>query len=147
MEFLGGGRIRQCEQVNVAFNHTICCVEDGVLDHGVCDQQWFPEFEKWGFDFDFRSHQPLDWVELTTEINEGRPFMFSWRVSATVDINHMMLVIGYDDSRGENMVIFLDPLYATEADAVMASFSDYNGTSRDHPHRDDYFRIRPIAFP
>lgn len=146
MEFLGGGRVRQCEQVHVAFplRSFNCCVGDGVLDHGLCDAQWRPEFEKWGFDFDFRSKNPLTWEQLTTEIDEGRPFAFSWVVQPPV--SHMMVLVGYDEIGGERRVTYLEPWYGSETDAAIVPFSYYDGSSGDYPHRDDYFRIRPSTF-
>jgi len=146
MEFLGAGRVRQCEQANVAFSRSTCCAGVGVLAHGLCDAQWYPEFEKWGFDSDFQHRDPLTWEQLTTEINEGRPFVFSWVVNPPVNINHMMVLVGYDEGGGEKTVIYLEPLYAIEADAVQTPFSDYIGATGGHPHRSDYFRIRPATY-
>jgi len=146
MEFLGGGSIRQCEQANVAFNHSTCCVGEGVLARGLCDQQWYPEFDKWGFDCDYSPDRPLSWEQLTTEITEGRPFLFSWRESPSVNINHMMVLIGFDERGGERMVSFLEPLFAGETDSFQRPFSDYEGGSGGHPHIDDYFGIRPRTY-
>jgi hypothetical protein len=147
MEFLGAGRIRQCEQAGAAFSNPTCCGGEGVLRLGLCDSQWYPEFKKWGFDFRLRSRRPLSWGELTTEINEGRPVVFSWVENPPANINHMMVLIGYHESGGERTVTYLDPSYDTEAVARIASFSRYDGSSREHPHRDDYHRIGPLISP
>ena len=150
MEFLGGERIRQCEQASVAFGLPNCCFGEGVVQPaGRGDTQWYPDFEKWGFDVDFapsashpRDH--LTWEELTTEINQGRPFAFAWVENAPV--SHLMVLVGYHETGGDKRVIYLDPLYDDEHDAIQAAFSDYDGSSGNYAHTCDYFRIRPRKF-
>jgi hypothetical protein len=153
MEFLGAGSVRQCEQAGVAFNHPDCCGADDRLKHGLCDQQWYPEFRKWGFDFDLRYWDPvyfplgdpLSWDELANEICiRGRPFAFSWAKQAGV--NHMMVLIGFDGTQGDRMITYLDPIPSVETDVAMVPYSVYKGEG-DYPHRDDYFNIRPRTLP
>jgi hypothetical protein len=146
MESLGAGRIRQCEQANVAFALTTSCVGEGVLlPASAGDRQWHPEFEKWSFDSDYRLEEPLSWEELTTEINAGRPLAFSWVVSAPV--SHLMVLVGYEESGGDRRVIYLAPVYDDEPDVGNVPFSTYDGSDGRHPHKNDYFRIRPKVFP
>ncbi len=162
IEFLGGGRIRQCEQARAAFGNPTgttasspkgipnnCCDDDGVLVPGSdCDRQWYPQFDKWGFDAVLRNEDPLSWDELTNEINEGRPFLFSW--AETPPVNHMMVAIGYHEDLGDQMVFYIDPLKDPVTDSSMARFDQYNGTSNEdgeYQHRDDYFWIQPSTLP
>ena len=145
MEFLGGGRIRQCEQAIAAFppsNATgapgtiptpnNCCDNDGaLLPVTSCDQQGYPEFNKWGFDA---------WEELTTEIDEGRPFLFSWVEQPPLDEHHMVVAIGYDEVDGDRTVTYIDPSFNPLHPPVIARFSDY----ADSPGVYEYFLIRPF---
>jgi hypothetical protein len=160
MEFLCGGRIRQCEQAGARFNRFDCCDPEGGLVHGGCDEQGIPEFEKWGFDFVPRTWhatakpngEPLSWTELTNEIWRGRPFLFTWvEDPVNSEVSHMLVLIGYEEPNPitgiGRMVYYIDPLIDPETDAASVPFSYYTGESPEHPHRDDYFKIGPRAFP
>jgi hypothetical protein len=150
MEYLGGGRIRQCEQANSAFNLLNSCVGDGVLEKGgLGDRQWRPEFRKWGFDFEIRSddsesNQALTWSEFTDEIDQGRPVAFAWFESS--QIPHLMVLIGYHEIGEDRRVTSVDPFFGEDLDPAMVSFHDYNGSSGLYPHWGDFYGIRPIEF-
>jgi hypothetical protein len=162
MEFLGAGRIRQCEQASAAFDNSTGrpptnptgpsggnfagvanpCKEDGSLrPGGDWDRPWHPQFEVWGFTYQLRSGNPLTWEELTREINEGRPFLFSW-VEEETSLNHMMVAIGYHEDGGDKRVIYIDPLFDPMHVPVMASFNQYYGYSDEYTHLDDYVQIQ-----
>lgn len=153
--FLGGGRVRQCDQANHAFRSLNCCGGNDVLRLGNCDLPWYPDFEQWGYKFNHR-WAPLEWGQATGEIKAGRPFAFAWArrnpntataaasVQATT-VSHMLVVIGYgtDSLSGVDVLIAFDPSPVRPTQAVMVPFTDYDGSSGDYTHAEDYWSIRP----
>lgn len=159
VEFLGGGRVRQCEQADHAFKRHNCCAGNGMLRPGACDLPYYPDFQQWGFDHDNIFGQPLLWGQITAEINAGQPFIFSWTPSSgsasgnplaiqttqPPDVSHMLVAAGYgiNPASGVEVLIVLDPSPFLQTQVVMVPFADYNGTSGNYIHFEDYFNIRP----
>ena len=146
-DYLGAGRLRQCEQAGVGISDPDCCT-DGLLDAGSqCDYQWHPEFQTWGFDVNIApspSHalNHLRWEEVKAEINAGRPFMFCWVESS--QLNHLLVCVGYDESKpGESALIYYDPLAQNTQEAIMTRRKDYEGTSGYYLSQFSFYRIRP----
>ena len=162
LEYLGGGRVRQCDQANEAFHWQTCCGgNDLLILDPKCDSPWVPEFERWGYENDFRSQVPLSYSDVMAEIDAKRPFAFSWTARAEtavtgagtqaepVRISHMMVIIGYgvDPKSGVQTVTFLDPAPFRQTDPVIVPYSEYDGTTGAYEHAEDYYGVRPKLFP
>ena len=138
IDYVGGERIRQCEQAGLAKESDLCCVNDGLLNEE-CDFQWFPMFAEWGFPRKFR-RTPLSWGELKTEINEGRPIAFAWLKNPPVA--HMNVIVGYQEHpSGAKEIEYLEPNFEDDTSFKTTAFEDYNGTSGRYGHHSNYFRI------
>jgi hypothetical protein len=173
MDFLGR-HVRQCEQAAVpGTTASSCCGSDGlIVQHPDCDFPHFPEFERWGFTCKTRpASQPLSWDDIVKEIDEGRPFAFSWMRSdlsaAGSQVSHMLVVVGYSKSGDDasRMLLCLNPRPFAVADEVVVYFSDYfnNGTTGPsgsngtinpvstggphYLHQYDYLHIQPASLP
>jgi hypothetical protein len=131
-----------------------------MLRLGACDLPYYPDFQHWGYDHDYIFHPlSLPWGHITTEINAGRPFIFSWtpssgsasgnplaiQTSELPDVSHMLVAAGYgtDPASGVQVIIVLDPNPFFQTQVAMVPFADYNGTSGNYTHFEDYFNIRP----
>ena len=143
-----GSRVRQCRQAEKAFHLSQCCLANGelYLSGGGCDKEWYPEFNDWGFGFEFvpnacHTSEALTWDELKTEIDERRPFLFGWIESPP--ITHMLVGVGYSEVDGDRRVFYRDPLVQdTTEEPIVISFSQYKGTS-EFQHQFDYYGILP----
>ena len=167
LEFLTGGLIEQCRQSNQAFDHAYCCGPNGVLIvNSACDSPWYPEFEKWGYDYDYRLEYPLNANEVTAHIfSAGQPFAFSWARNPTPPANptgvgtvpgtgetqadqitHMLLAIGYgvDVQTKEQALVIIDPHPFIRSDAAIVPHHEYDGSDQSYTHWEDYVRFRPL---
>ena len=106
MEYLGHG-VTQCTQANQRLARTDCrCDNCSSGLEPTCDEDGRPEFERNGFDFDWREGEPLSWSELTEQLsieNRSRrtPVAFSWKF--TGGGGHMMVAKGYQSQGGEHV--------------------------------------------
>jgi hypothetical protein len=167
-DFIGEG-IRQCQQASLPNPATAagiglasCCDTDGkVVQHPDCDFPSYPDFERWGYACQVRPpHLPLNWTAIQNEIDSGRPFAFSWMRSdlsaAGAQVSHMLVVVGYSQSGGDDsrMLFCLNPRPFAPADEVVVFFSEYSNTGNpatpfantappSYVHKSDYFDIRP----
>lgn len=163
MEFLGR-RVRQCHQSSRPSDTGFwCCEAQSLNRHPDCDAPGHPDFERWGFDYEMRPQQALTWSEVQNEIDNGRPFAFSWMRSDLntpgSQISHMLVVVGYGQSGNVStrMLFCLNPRPFAAADELMVPFSDYVGSATGganttpntapihYVHQSDYFRIRPAT--
>jgi hypothetical protein len=162
LEFLDGTLVRQCQQSNQAFHHNHCCGPNQILIvDPTCDSPWIPEFEQWGYTYNYREASPLDEMGVKGEIDSGRPFAFSWIREdpsvptpstgatgvQTVQVAHMLVVIGYgvDVKTGGPAVVCLDPHPFQATDARIVALHDYNGFAPGaNAHAEDYVNIRPL---
>jgi hypothetical protein len=160
MEFLGK-HVHQCEQSSRPGDPEFwCCSGQTTLNRDPdCDIPNYPDFERWGFACHTRPHQALSWSEVVTEIDNRRPFAFSWMRSDLntqgSQISHMLVVVGYSQSGGPGtrMLFCLNPRPFAPADEIMVPFSDYAGSANvtgapntapvSHIHESDYFDIHP----
>lgn len=155
MEFIGGVRVRQCVQAGRPMHISLCCDENWNLIRNLdCDSPNLPEFGRWGYDFSHRLRKPLDWNEITAEIDGGRPFAFSWTrtdpmTGVSLGTSHMMVVVGYNEGNGEKALLCLNPRSFALPDYVVVPLADYSGQSSAsapagrYIHEHDYFLIRP----
>ena len=159
LEFLDGTLVRQCQQSSQAFHHNHCCGPNQILIvDPTCDSPWIPEFEQWGYTYDYREASPLDEMGVKGEIDSGRPFAFSWIVenptaatlgpgAQTVQVAHMMVVIGYgfDVQTKGPAVVCLNPHPFLATDARIVAHHEYDGSGLGaYAHAEDYVNIRPI---
>jgi hypothetical protein len=166
MDFLGR-HVRQCEQASRPGDDSLwCCTEQEELKYHRldCDDPNYPDFERWGFTARMQAPQPLGWEQLKYEINNCRPFAFSWMRNdlnaAGSRVSHMLVVVGYSQSGGpETQMLFcLNPRPFAVADEIMVPFTAYVGTSPTaygtantsvpgYTHLSDYFEIEPASLP
>jgi len=165
MEYLGR-HVSQCEQASRAGDNSLWCCEGGRLKHHPdCDEPNYPDFERWGFDVNQAPPLPFPgWPQVTNEIDNGRPFAFSWMRNdlnaAGSQVSHMLVVVGYTQSGGQQtrMLFCLNPRPFAVADEIMVPFSDYSGTGPPptgiantgvpgYIHLSDYFGIQPATPP
>ena len=159
MEFIGGVRVRQCVQADRPFYRSICCDQnwDLTVDPD-CDSPNFPEFGRWGYDYQYHFQQALAWNAVMAEIDGGRPFAFSWtRTDSTgtsLPISHMMVVIGYEEGNGQRTLVCLNPKPFAHTGHTWIPFADYVGSpastgatatapGSSYLHELDYFQIKP----
>jgi hypothetical protein len=158
MEFIGGVRVRQCLQADRPFSGSLCCDAYGdLVINPDCDAPNLPEFGRWGYRYDYRFQQPLNWNEIKAEIDGGRPFAFSWtrtdpNTGASLGISHMMVVIGYDEASGQQTVLCVNPRPFAHTDYWLVPLEEYTGqTTTSTPtapsslyiHEYDYCLITP----
>ena len=152
MEFIGGVRVRQCVQADRPFYGSRCCDGYGDLVRDPdCDSPNLPEFGRWGYIYKYQFQTPLNWIQLTNEINGGRPFAFSWtrtdpQTGLSLGISHMMVVIGYSDNGlGQQAVVCLNPRPFAHTDQLLVPMAEYQGipTPPSNIHQYDYFGIEP----
>jgi hypothetical protein len=75
MDFLGTD-VSQCDEANKRFGRNDCCNSDRP---SACVNTGWPEFDKYGFNFDRTSNTPLTWDQLKDQIYcRRKPFAFSW---------------------------------------------------------------------
>ena len=155
MQYLGAGRIRQCEQANLAFNLFTCCTPESVVLRGggqaAGDAQWRPEFDKWGaFKFRYQQNTHLSWEVVTNEIFRNRPFAMSLPQGT---VSHLVVVVGYTDIGGEKRVEFFSPAISTINAFSATSLNPLPSTvSRSIGELADlsttlYFELRPETDP
>jgi len=147
LEFLGGARVHQCEQVTIPFpGHPSPCCDSGFgLNRfdDPCDRTGLPDFPTWGFRAKMRTAKALDWGEIKQEIDGGRPFAFSL-LNATATSSHMYVVVGYSETAGQKAIIYYDPFFNYGPHATMAPYEWYRaigGAGGGHMHQYDYFAI------
>jgi len=154
MEFIGRVRVRQCVQAGQLNYGSTCCDAGRALIPGSdCDTPNLPDFRRWGFDYKYSLASPLDWTQVTREIDQGRPFAFSWTLTnpntgASSGISHMMVVIGYDEGKGEKALLCLNPRPLGSTDYLLVPFAEYAGKAPAASgglciHEHDYFIISP----
>jgi hypothetical protein len=149
-----GKEVEQCQQANNAFSADCCCAP-GTANCGKsrsisCNKPWWPELEKYQFSERHTCRQAISWDELKSQIAcKKTPVLFSWLFGRTdnrptndVDCvlggkGHMMVVKGYSEANGEQIVVVNDPLQRVKR----VTYGDYSGTSDDHHHWNDYYDI------
>jgi len=149
MYYHTGDHIRQCQQADPPSpgHPSECCDGSYNLILGECDHTGLPNFPKWGFMAEFRNANPLTWEEVKDEINQDRPFAFTWiNPSPSGASSHMMVVIGYDENGPERRLLCLNPLGWGSAQAMHVPYANYAGHASSGPgagyiHQYDYVRI------
>jgi Peptidase_C39 like family len=164
MDYLGR-HVTQCEQASRPGDSELwCCEGQGELKYHTlgCDEPGYPDFERWGFEVNRAPPPPfLDWGQVMNEIDNGRPFAFSWIRNDLNNpgspVSHMLVVVGYTQSGGpETRKLFcLNSRAFAVADEIMVPFSDYRGSPPPtgiantgipgYTHLSDYFGIQPAS--
>src|SRR5262249_42874004 len=150
VEFLSGKRVGQCRQSEAAFGLSDCCGPNGILIvDSACDSPWYPELEKWGYNYDTAAF-PLSPSEVRDHINpnktyniySGLPFAFAWArnpepatsapgftptdpgESQADQVFHLLLAIGYGievqtPTPSEPALVIIDPHPFIRSDAAI----------------------------
>jgi hypothetical protein len=104
MQYISKKTVSQCEQASKYFSLNSCC--QAVTPENCINGGW-PQFEQYGFLVQKTQNEPLSWTALTTEIENNRPFAFTWRYRTGG--GHMMIVVGYREDGGQQLVHIMDP--------------------------------------
>ncbi len=144
MEFLGV-KATQCDEANKRFGEGSCC--DRKVPRA-CIRGGCPEFDKYGFTFLMTAGAPLSWDDLRKQINDKKPFTFTWiwNDERNVVSGHMMVVAGYKVSQGTRLVLVNDPwpppgLLSSGGDQRWETYRNYV-SGPDHTHGDDYYEVK-----
>jgi hypothetical protein len=136
MEYLGQ-TVGQCDQANKRFGRGDCCPTRDASEPDGCNRSGWPEFNKYGFTYSETHNSALNWDQLRTEIDQGRPFAFSWQGDGGP--GHMMVAIGYQAIPSGQYVIINDPWPPKVGDQRAISFELYaNGR---FGHYNDFYKI------
>ncbi len=142
MTYLGADvDVSQCTQANTRFNRADCC-----NNFQNCVQGGWPQFDRYGFDFDWTG-AALSFNQLKTEFRNNRPVGFAWGWQAGG--GHYMVARGvYVDGAGTQFVYILDP-WPWNADknnggeARLISYAEFVAVPWDHETwQDDYNIIK-----
>jgi hypothetical protein len=112
-----------------------------------CNQTGWPHFEFYGFDYN-RTAEPLDWKDLTDQIDQNKPVAVAVRYTDPDDPSitnggHMGVVAGYVVSDGEKKILIVDP--DGFHGGMWALYDDIFGNSSNTVHHwRTYYDIRPL---
>ena len=146
MEFVAGTRIHQCEQSDhpPAGQVSACCDSAFRLKRpGSCDHPGVPNFGRWGISAQKRNRDPLTWEDIKEEIRSARPIAFSLMDMAE-KYSHMMVIVGYVETPGENFIQYLSPEFEHEPEVQLATYRWYLGNAEPEglaKHQYDYYLI------
>jgi hypothetical protein len=136
MEFHGTGA-PQCDQVSRSLIMQTCCDSPTPL---LCDQGGWPEFDKFGFNFQTTNNAPFSWEAICQEIGvENKPFAFSWQWKGGGG-GHMMVAHGYHIVDGDRFISILDPFPTHLGDQRDITYEEYV-EGPDHIHWNDFFAV------
>ncbi len=147
MDYLGND-VAQCTQANNRFNRNDCPCDqcgDGAVTSPPCVNGGWPEFGKYGFDFERTSDTAVSWSHLRADLSQQSncrhtPIAYSWHWSGGG--GHMMVATGYVTLEGTNYVSILDPWAPCVGDAKIIPYTAYVSGS-GYTHWDDFHHIRP----
>lgn len=133
MKYIGGIDVRQCCQSSRALINRPCC--DSVVtlpSNGECDVDGYPNFHSWGFFGGDETDTILSWEQVQKEIDEGRPFAFSYVDKVfSPGIEHMVVVIGWELDGTEQGLVVLNPRgFQNPAAQDGITYSDYAGNAQ-----------------
>jgi hypothetical protein len=140
--------VAQCEQANHWLNRRDACSQPTPQE---CVKGGWPDFQQWGFGSAAGpDNDALSFDEVRSQIDEGRPFAFSWRWTGGHE-GHMMVAAGYSILGGNEFVHVNDPFPVGTGDASIYTYSNFvggevwQGGSAPHTHWRDYYDIMPDA--
>jgi len=140
MDFLGTD-VSQCDEANKRFGRNDCCNSDRP---SACVNTGWPEFDKYGFNFDRTSNTPLTWDQLKDQIYcQKKPFAFSWHwldANGQPNGGHMMVVTGYVSVGGSNWVYYHNPLPVGTGSTEFKAYTDWVSGS-GYSHWDDFYNV------
>jgi hypothetical protein len=161
MEFIGGERVRQCDQAGSALG-SCCDAKGNLIRGGDCDSPSLPDFGAWGYEAEHQFGKPLTWAEIQKEIDGGRPFAFSWGLidskGNSLGVSHMLVVIGYEEGNGQKALLCFNPRPLSVTRSLLVPFEEYEGkvsanalvgpNTSGNPitHEHDYYRISPPSY-
>ena len=91
MNSLGPRNVPQCYEANQEFRRTDCCA---CPTPPACVNPGWPQFSTWNYNSNSTNWgTALGWNSVMNEINNGRPFMFSWAWNGGG--GHAMVAKGY----------------------------------------------------
>jgi Peptidase_C39 like family len=131
---------KQCDLAKKAFGKNCC---QSPMPNG-CDAGGWVVYNDWDFDSNKTNSAPLDWDVIVKEIDNGRPFTFTW--SFAEGYSHTMVCIGYSNKTKE--IIYHDPAPANIGSPnQVISYAKYKeGVTAEgvkYTHWDDYYQILP----
>jgi hypothetical protein len=145
MEYLGTN-VSQCDQANARFpaaNNTCC----GAPTSRVCNRPQVADYHKWGFNFQKTNNAALSKKQVMNEIDNNRPFTFTW-YSPTGQWSHTMVAIGYTTESDQLFVICNNPLPVRTGSKRTLKYGefvegiDYANTGDAYQHLEDYYFIQ-----
>lgn len=134
-----GTNVAQCTQANLYFNLSDCCIGSD----SECVNGGWPQFEKFGFSYDYTQDTNLQFSEIQAQINNKCPVAFSWHwldSEGHDDGGHMMVVYGWEVSDGIQYVWVHDPHSDNEG---LMTYEEYV-SGNDHRHWNDFFNITKV---
>ncbi len=135
MDFLGTD-VSQCDEANKRFGRTDCCNNPRPA---ACVNTGWPEFDKYGFNFNRTHDTALTWNQLKEQIEcKKKPFAFSWHWPGGG--GHMMVVKGYVEADGTNWVYYDNPLPVGVGSHELKTYPDWVSGS-GYTHWDDFYDI------
>jgi hypothetical protein len=109
-----------------------------------CNHGGFPDFGRYGFQFQRSVGRALSWQTIQGEFCAGRPVAFSWHFNGCDSREgHMMVGAGYKTIPEGKFVLVLDPLPVMKGDVAWKSYDFYVGADNNLCHWDDFSDIHP----
>jgi hypothetical protein len=140
MDYLGTN-VAQCVQADLFFNVSDCCAGD---TPAICVNGGWPQFEKYGFQYDYTQNQALTFSNIQDQINQNKPIAFSWHWLDSEGNDdrsgHMMVVYGWAFINGIQYVIVHDPDGQYEGQMTYESYV----SGSDHNHWNDFYNIAKV---
>lgn len=141
MEYLGVSA-PQCDQANKEFGLSSCCQSPVP---GECVQGGWPEFNKYGFNFQRTSSYALSWDQIVDQISSKRaPFTFTWAWDGGG--GHMMSIYGYAVISGIRYVHMHDPWPPNVGATNLITYDAYVA-GPGYSHWDDFYDVSKYYGP
>ena len=135
-----GERIRQCWQATNALGWLGCCdFRTSVAEE--CAYDGWPDFPNWRFQCVTNTIGPLEWVQITREIDERRPFAYAY---SSGEVTHMMVIKGYQIVDGQKQLLCLNPIKGQPCLEPFIDFEDYTNRAdlTGRVHVKDFLGVR-----
>jgi len=136
MSYLGTN-VAQCVQADAFFRVSVCCSSN---IPAICINGGWPQFEKYGFQYDRTHNQALTFSQIQDQINQKKPVAFSWHWiddQGNYEGGHMMVLYGWEIVDGVPYVIVHDPNSEYEGEMAYEAYT----SGSNHTHWDDFYDI------
>lgn len=136
--------IKQCVQVEDLYNQSGCCslVKPRGCLLTLCGNTYCLSWlKKYRFTYKitpFNAH--LTWDEIKNEIDNDRPFIFSWTWDGT-GYGHMMVGIGYKTVRNKNYIEVYNPAPVGRGSHYFITYDTYDAGAH-HSHAIDIYDLK-----